>query len=528
MVYCGVIGEVIGNFRIVSQLGRGGMGEVFLAEQLQVKTKVAIKLLLPDISADKAHVERFFNEAVAVSKIAHAGIVKIFDVGFHSDGQAYLVMEYLNGETLSSRIKRSNRLPLGQASEIGRQISSILDATHKAGITHRDRKPDNVFLVPDSEVGERVKILDFGIAKLSGNSGVTVTSGGAMGTAGYMSPEQWKNAKNVDWRTDAYALGCLAFEMACGRPPFLADSIGEACAKHLTEAPPLAHTLEPTLAGPFSILVARLLEKSPEMRPSSMKEIANTFAAIGGHPLEPSTFASSPQLGNIAVAQTKLSFAQKKRNPWMLGGAATVLIGAAALIAFIESRGTPHSNGNLPIRASSVVEPAASASLLAAAPAIVDAAVVQTADAAVPRMLDAALAPDAAELPAVAMSNHHQTTRLVPAIREVEPAPPIAVAVAEAVLPVALDRIMIANGIAKAKARVVACGDQFSATGTVKVSVKVGSDGQTTSATVTSTDLSENVEGDAPKLGHCVEAAMKRAIFARTQNGGAFAYPFSF
>ena len=492
------------------------MGEVYLAEQLKIKTKVAIKVLLPHISADKAHVERFFNEAVAVSKIAHAGIVNIFDVGFHSDGQAYLVMEYLNGETLSSRIKRERRLPLGQVSEIGRQISSILDATHKAGITHRDLKPDNVFLVPDSEVGERVKILDFGIAKLSSNSGVTATAVGAMGTPDYMSPEQWKNAKNVDWRTDAYALGCLTFEMACGRPPFLAESIGEACTKHLTELPPLVQSLVPALAGPFSILVARLLEKSPELRPASMREIANTFTAIGGDPSESLIVSTSPHIGNVAVAHTKLSFVQKKRTPWIVGGAATILIGAAAGITFVVTRHTAAS-------ATAVATPPTANSVVALAPIIVDAAVLPTPAAVV---VDAAVLPtpaanlaaegEAAGVPTAVVSTRHRAASVAPTV----PGRQAATLAVETMLPAALDRDMISSGIARMTSRVIACGDQYSTKGKVKVSVKVGSDGLVTSAVVTATPDSD--------LGRCVEAVMKRSVFARTQNGGAFSYPFNF
>jgi serine/threonine-protein kinase len=282
-----VIGTTIGNFRIVSQLGKGGMGEVWLAEQQSIKTKVAIKLLRPDVSADVSHVQRFFNEAVAVSKIRHAGITKIFDVGFLGT-QAYLVMELLEGETLTRRIARAGRLPLWEVCDIGRQVAGVLDATHAAHIIHRDFKPDNVFLVQDAELpsGERAKVLDFGIAKL-GSVGITATSVGSMGTPLYMSPEQWRSVAKVDGRTDAYSLGCVVFEMACGRPPFLADSMGEACAKHLTEAPPVASSLVPELPPAFDQVVAGLLEKDPAQRPS-MKEVMATLAAIASRLPPPS------------------------------------------------------------------------------------------------------------------------------------------------------------------------------------------------------------------------------------------------
>src|SRR5580704_6883334 len=125
-----MIGETIGNFRVVRQLGRGGMGEVWLAEHKDLKTRVAVKILQPQVSADTQHVQRFFNEAIAASKIKHAGIVKIFDSGFLDRGEAYLVMELLEGETLSQRIQRSGRLMIGQLADVTRQIASVLEATH--------------------------------------------------------------------------------------------------------------------------------------------------------------------------------------------------------------------------------------------------------------------------------------------------------------------------------------------------------------------------------------------------------------
>ncbi|HEY4056010.1 MAG TPA: serine/threonine-protein kinase, partial [Kofleriaceae bacterium] len=164
-----MIGGTIGHFKVVSRLGRGGMGEVFAGEHESIQTKVAIKVLHEDISQNHDHVQRFFNEAKVVGRIKHAGIVKIFDVGHH-DGHAYLIMELLEGESLSARIRQVGRLRWQDTAELGRQIASVLDATHRAGVIHRDLKPDNIFLVQDHELaaGERVKVLDFGISKLSG------------------------------------------------------------------------------------------------------------------------------------------------------------------------------------------------------------------------------------------------------------------------------------------------------------------------------------------------------------------------
>lgn len=284
-----MIGQRIGNFTIVQKLGEGGMGEVYRAVNDTVETPVAVKMLLPQVSAHKQNVQRFFNEAVAVSKIQHSGIGKIFDVGFHESGRAYLVMEFLEGETLAAKIKRLGRLTLSEISDVGQQIASVLGAVHEAGVTHRDLKPDNIFLVRDRELisGQRVKILDFGIAKISGpTSGLTATTAALMGTPWYMSPEQWRNSGKVDWRADAYSLGCVAFEMTTGRVPFDAETFGEICSKHLEERAPKPSTLVP-VPKVLDDLIGRLLAKAPAERPDSMRLVADAFAALGDRPAKP-------------------------------------------------------------------------------------------------------------------------------------------------------------------------------------------------------------------------------------------------
>jgi serine/threonine protein kinase len=295
-----MIGETIKDFRITGRLGKGGMGEVWMAEQQIVKTRVAIKLLLGERSKNQQLVQRFFNEAIAVSRVKHAGIVKIHDVGFH-DGSAFLIMELLEGETLASRIRGSERLSLGQVGEVGRQIANILEATHAAHITHRDLKPENIFLVQDAEFAsrERVKILDFGIAKLGTTVGLTA-SGGTLGTPAYMAPEQWTDAAKADARADVYAVGCIAFEMCCGRRPFEVSTIAEAYAKHMFEVPPRARTLAPEVPVELDEVIARALAKQPWDRPS-MAELHKVFAAVAAtYPMVPAP--AQPASGNIAQA----------------------------------------------------------------------------------------------------------------------------------------------------------------------------------------------------------------------------------
>jgi len=335
-----VIGETIGHFEIVARAGRGGMGEVFIAEHATIKTRVAIKVLHAHVSANTAHVQRFFNEARAVARIQHAGIVKIFDVGFHASQRAYLIMEHLEGETLAGRLKRTGRISPKDTAEVARQIASILDATHHAGIIHRDLKPENVFLVQDRELasGERVKLLDFGIAKLSDTlAGAGPTTIGAIGTPTYMAPEQWSDSSTVDWRADVYSLGCMVYEMAAGRPPFVSSSVAEACAKHLNELPAPIRTHAPEFPAAIDAVTLRLLSKDPAMRATSTEALERELAALAAEAPDRRDDAT-PYVGSAVnhasdttlsgAAATSAGATSSRRVTVAIAGAAAVALGA--------------------------------------------------------------------------------------------------------------------------------------------------------------------------------------------------------
>jgi tRNA A-37 threonylcarbamoyl transferase component Bud32 len=280
-----MIGETLGNYRVVSRLGMGGMGAVYIGEHTRIGRKVAIKVLLPELSRKQEIVDRFFNEARASTAIGHPGIVQTFDFGEHDDGSAFLVMELLTGEALNERLDRLGRLNEDDAARIARQCASALAAAHAAGIIHRDLKPANIFLArdPEMEAGERVKILDFGIAKLtdSGNAGELRTrTGSMMGTPAYMSPEQCRGAGLVDHRSDIYSLGCVIFRMVCGRPPFVAEGAGEIIACHLREPAPSPRSFAPALSAAFEAVVQRTLSKSPDARFASMAELAAVLQSL--------------------------------------------------------------------------------------------------------------------------------------------------------------------------------------------------------------------------------------------------------
>jgi eukaryotic-like serine/threonine-protein kinase len=279
-----MIGGVLGSYRVLKELGRGGMGAVFLAEHTLIGKRAAAKILLPQFSRDPEIVNRFFNEAKAATQIRHPGIVEIFDFGYHESGCAYLVMEFLEGESLSMRLLRDGgKFAEPWLIEVARQVASALRAAHDKGIVHRDLKPDNVFVVPDPDLpmGARLKVLDFGIAKLSGEgeTSMKTRTGAVIGTPAYMSPEQCRGAGQVDWRSDIYSLGCLMYEMACGHPPFLGEGPGDIIGSHIfAPVPAVTVPLSPAL----SELIVRMLQKTAGARPQSMAEVIGQLEAIGG------------------------------------------------------------------------------------------------------------------------------------------------------------------------------------------------------------------------------------------------------
>ncbi|MGE0549488.1 MAG: protein kinase [Kofleriaceae bacterium] len=280
------VGTQIGNYRVLRQIGEGGMGAVWLAEHVMLGRHAAIKVLHASFSTRQDVVQRFFNEARAATAIADAGIVQIFDFGYHVDQSAYIVMELLDGEPLDKRLSRLGALSPRDALRILRQVAASVGAAHARGIVHRDLKPENVFLVPDPELpsGERAKILDFGIAKLAGdqhqNVGVKTQQSLVIGTPAYMSPEQCKGAADVDARSDVYALGCVLFCLIAGKAPFEAAGLGEIFVKHLMEPPPLLSSRVPGISLEVDQLVLRCMAKDPAERYANGGELARAIEAL--------------------------------------------------------------------------------------------------------------------------------------------------------------------------------------------------------------------------------------------------------
>ena len=273
---------MLGSYRVLAELGRGGMGTVYRAEHTVLGRLVAIKLLRPDLTSSHELVQRCFLEAKAASAIGHPGIIEISDFGYTDDGQAYLVMELLDGEPLGTRIATRGRLTEADAAGIARGIASALGAAHGTGIVHRGLEPDNVFLVADP-TGERVKVLDFGIAKLADAVAADrhTQTGAHAGSPRYLAPEQAREASTIDHRADLYSLGCVLYEMLVGAPPFVAEGADEIIAMQMFEAPEPPSVRLAEITPEMEQLVLRLLAKEPDARHQSADEVTAVLASLG-------------------------------------------------------------------------------------------------------------------------------------------------------------------------------------------------------------------------------------------------------
>ena len=280
------IGTVVGSYRLLALLGQGAMGQVFLADHTKIGRKVALKMLRVEHAQDANAVRRFFSEAQAVNRISHENIVEITDFVENPGGDNYFIMELLKGQGLTDLLKHEGILPLPRTLAICRQMASALAAVHDAGIVHRDLKPDNIFLIERGEKKDFVKLLDFGVAKLTLDLGEGMmqktNAGSILGTPEYMSPEQVAG-KPVDFRSDVYSFGILLYEMVAGRKPFNASSFGDLVIKHLTVTPPKPSKVKGLpYVVPFELetLIMKCLAKDPHKRPDNMVSVEAEIVQI--------------------------------------------------------------------------------------------------------------------------------------------------------------------------------------------------------------------------------------------------------
>jgi len=305
--------QTIANYTLLRLLGRGGMGSVYEARQTALERRVAIKVLHKEFCEDTEVLKRFINEARVVNIIGHPGLVGVSEFGQTSEGAPFIVMEYVEGVTLREWIQRqAGRIPIEKVVRLSRQLASTLAAAHAKQIVHRDLKPVNIMLSADETSGEleRVKILDFGIAKLGTENTSQTKSGVLMGTPAYMSPEQCRSARSAVDRSDVYALGVIMYEMVAGETPFKGGP-ALLMAGHLTMDPPPLSGRVPSAPPELAALIHRMLAKNPSDRPTA-EEVTRSLAPNTGSlavvtPPSDSPFLAPPSLSPNPGAETQLS-----------------------------------------------------------------------------------------------------------------------------------------------------------------------------------------------------------------------------
>lgn len=286
-----LVGAVLeGKYQIERKLGEGGMGAVYVGEHRMMKRRVAIKTLLPRYTTNQNAVQRFQREAQAASAIGHPNIVTIHDLGQTPDGMLYIVMELLDGQDLAHALRALREDPSGsrimdpaRVLAIARQVADGLAAAHEKGVVHRDLKPDNIFLVPTREGGERAKLLDFGISKIrtpGGEESRLTTDGSLLGTPYYMSPEQAQGKSDIDHRADIYAFGVILYELFTGRVPFDDENMLRVIAMHALEAPLAPRQANPVVSPAAESVILKAMAKEPVMRFQTMVEMRDAVETL--------------------------------------------------------------------------------------------------------------------------------------------------------------------------------------------------------------------------------------------------------
>ena len=334
---------VAGRYELEKKLGGGGMGQVYLARQVSVGNRVAIKFLAPQLCHDEMFVKRFLQEARVSLEVTHPGAAQLLDTGREEDGQLFIVFELVEGEDLRQRLERDGALGFREAKEIILKIGEVLAFAHGRGVVHRDIKPENVRIRKDL-AGTHVKVLDFGIARLTQDAGARLTTeGGIAGTPQYMAPEQIR-AEDVDARTDLYAVGLLLFEMVSGRPAFVAGSTHALMFAQVNDPLPRIKDVQPGRDFPeLDEVLQKACAKNRADRYANMSEFISALQALPepqwgraptplpppkGPPVVPVENRATPMPGATQVTSGPL--------PWLaLGGIlVAALAGGAAVKLF--------------------------------------------------------------------------------------------------------------------------------------------------------------------------------------------------
>ncbi|MEO0326136.1 MAG: serine/threonine-protein kinase [Myxococcota bacterium] len=300
------IGMVLQDrYRIVRQLGEGGMGAVYEGEHLLIKRRVAIKALHAQFATNPAIVKRFHNEALAATAIGHENIIEVTDMGRFDDGSVFMVLEYLDGRDWADDLEATGPQPVGRVVRILLQVCDALEAAHAKGIVHRDLKPENIFLIRRSGNPDFAKVLDFGISKMkdaAGPGSAMTRTGTTLGTPYYMAPEQAQGKKSVDHRADLYSLGVILFQALTTQYPFDDESYPMLVLKICTEPAPNVREFRPDVPAEIANIVARLLAKDPEHRYQNCASLKAALAPFAGLDADPVTAKAQATADRPAAA----------------------------------------------------------------------------------------------------------------------------------------------------------------------------------------------------------------------------------